>query len=51
MEKGSKIMSLNDGLKKMTDYIKKKGTKKFRYHLDLEIVNDLTPDTWRKKLF
>ena len=43
--------SLDDGLKKMTDYIKKKGTKKFRYHLDLEIVNDLTPDTWRKKLF
>ena len=43
--------SLDDGLKKMISFIKKKGTKKFRYHLDLEIINDLTPKTWKDRLF
>ena len=43
--------SLDKGLKSMINYIKKKGTKKFRYHLDLEIINKLTPETWKKKLF
>ena len=35
----------------MIDYIKKRGVKPFRYHLDLEIINDLTPETWKNKLF
>ena len=43
--------NLDLGLKKMIEYIKGKGTKKFRYHLDLEIINNLTPETWKKKLF
>ena len=43
--------TLDKGLKSMINYIKKKGTKKFRYHLDLEIINKLTPETWKKKLF
>jgi UDP-glucose 4-epimerase len=43
--------SLKDGLQDMIDYIKKKGPKKFRYHLECEIVNEKTPKTWKDKLF
>jgi len=43
--------TLQQGLSEMIDYIKQKGPKKFRYHLDVEIVNDKTPKTWTKKLF
>ena len=42
---------LDIGLNKMIGFIKKKGVKKFRYHLDLEILNDKTPKTWKEKLF
>jgi UDP-glucose 4-epimerase len=43
--------TLEQGLQQMIDYIKKRGVKPFRYHLDLEIVNDHTPRTWKDKLF
>lgn len=43
--------TLQQGLSEMIDYIKQKGPKKFRYHLDVEIVNDKTPKTWTNKLF
>ena len=43
--------TLKQGLKEMIDYIKKRGVKPFRYHLDLEIINELTPETWKNKLF
>lgn len=43
--------SLEKGLEEMIDYIRKKGTKKFRYHLDLEIVNERTPKTWLNRMF
>ena len=43
--------SLDNGLEKMISFIKKRGTKKFRYHLDLEIINELTPKTWKDRLF
>ena len=43
--------SLDDGISKMIEYIKAKGPKKFRYHLDIEIINSKTPDTWKKKIF
>ena len=43
--------SLDDGISKMIKYIKAKGPKKFRYHLDIEIINSKTPDTWKKKIF
>lgn len=43
--------SLSDGLQEMISYIEKKGPKKFRYHLDLEIVNERTPITWVEKRF
>lgn len=43
--------SLEDGIQSIIDFIKKRGVKPFRYHLDLEIVNDLTPKTWKNRLF
>lgn len=42
---------LEDGLKDMITYIKNRGTRKFVYHLDVEIQSDLTPRTWTDKLF
>ncbi|MBD3203669.1 NAD-dependent epimerase/dehydratase family protein [Candidatus Woesearchaeota archaeon] len=43
--------SLEQGLSEMIDWIKKRGTKPFKYHIDLEIINELTPKTWKNKLF
>ena len=37
-------------LSKMIEFIKIKGTKKFNYNYEIEINNNLTPDTWSKKL-
>ena len=37
-------------ISKMIDFIKKKGPKKFNYNYQIEIQNELTPDTWKKKL-
>ena len=44
-------VSLRDGLESMVDYISKRGVKPFRYHLDLEIINDKTPETWKDRVF
>lgn len=43
--------SLREGLTKMIEYIENRGTKKFRYHLDIEIINEHTPQTWKNKMF
>jgi UDP-glucose 4-epimerase len=43
-------IDVKNGILKTYEYIKKKGTKKFKYHIDLEIVNDKTPLTWKNKL-
>lgn len=43
--------TLKEGLTEMVDYIKKRGVKPFRYHLDLEIISDKTPETWKNKMF
>lgn len=43
--------TLNEGLKRMVDYIKARGTRHFKYHLPLEIVSSMTPETWTKRLF
>ena len=43
-------VDLKDGIQKTYEYIKKKGAKRFQYHIDLEIVNDKTPLTWKNKL-
>ena len=43
--------NLKDGLIKTIEYIKKNEPRKFQYHLDLEIINKLTPKTWKNKIF
>lgn len=43
--------TLKEGLKEMINYIKKRGTKPFKYHLDLEIITKKTPKTWKDKIF
>ena len=42
---------VDSSLKRMAEFIKKNGVKKFVYNYDLEINNDLTPETWSKKFF
>jgi len=41
---------MEDGLREMVLYIKGRGTKSFKYHLPIEIINEKTPQTWTKKL-
>lgn len=43
--------TLEEGLTEMIEYIQRRGTKPFLYHLPLEIINDLTPKTWSERLF
>ncbi len=42
-------VSLNEGIKKTFDYIKKRGVRPFDYNINLEINNELTPSTWKNK--
>ena len=42
--------SLKDAINKTSEFIKKNGTKEFKYYLPVEIVNEKTPETWIKKL-
>jgi len=35
----------------MIQYVKRRGTRPFKYHIDLEIVNERTPKTWTQRLF
>ena len=41
--------SLEEGIKKTYEYIKKRGTRPFDYNIELEITNELTPETWKNK--
>ena len=41
--------SLEEGIKKTYEYIKKRGVKPFDYNIDIEIKNELTPKTWTEK--
>jgi UDP-glucose 4-epimerase len=43
--------SFHDGLVSIVEWIRTSGTKKFAYHLPLEIVNERTPESWKKRLF
>jgi len=43
--------TLEQGLVELVEYIKDRGPKPFDYHLDLEIINEKTPQTWKNKLF
>jgi UDP-glucose 4-epimerase len=42
---------LAEGIRQMIEHIKDRGVKDFKYHLDLEIINEKTPKTWSQKLF
>ena len=44
-------VNLEMSLKKIIEFIKKNGPKKFKYNYELEIINEKTPNTWKKKLF
>lgn len=44
-------VKLEDGMAQMIDWISHRGVRPFKYHLDLEILNETTPDTWSKRLF
>jgi UDP-glucose 4-epimerase len=44
-------IDLDTGLSHMIKYVKRRGTRPFKYHIDLEIVNDRTPKTWTQRLF
>tara|TARA_B110001452_G_scaffold261273_1_gene259872 strand:+ start:228 stop:1241 length:1014 start_codon:yes stop_codon:yes gene_type:complete len=41
--------SLIEGIKKTFEYIKQRGVRPFDYNIELEIVNELTPETWKNK--
>ena len=43
-------IGLKESIKKTAEFIKRKGPKKFDYHINLEINNELTPKTWKDKL-
>lgn len=43
--------TLKQGLGSIVDYIKQRGPKPFKYHLDLEIINHKTPKTWKERMF
>tara|TARA_B100000674_G_C37627441_1_gene817203 strand:- start:437 stop:778 length:342 start_codon:yes stop_codon:yes gene_type:complete len=42
-------IDLITGIKNTYNYIKERGTKDFNYRYSIEIDNNLTPDTWKKK--
>ncbi|MGB4775459.1 MAG: NAD-dependent epimerase/dehydratase family protein, partial [Daejeonella sp.] len=56
-EKARKLLAyqtkftLREGLIEMINYIKERGVKPFKYHLDIEIVNKKTPKSWSERLF
>ena len=41
--------TLKESIKLTAEFIKKRGTKPFIYNLPVEIVNEITPETWIKK--
>lgn len=43
-------VDLKTGLRSVIRHIEERGPRPFKYHLDLEIVNDLTPLTWRNRM-
>lgn len=43
-------VSLRDGLQTMIDHVRLRRPQPFKYHLDLEIINDKTPKTWSERL-
>tara|TARA_Y100001936_G_C16016483_1_gene636780 strand:- start:199 stop:1203 length:1005 start_codon:yes stop_codon:yes gene_type:complete len=56
-EKAKKILnyktqhSLDETISRLITFIKSRGPKEFSYNYDLEIINELTPETWKNKIF
>lgn len=44
-------IDIDESLLRMVNFIKSKGSKKFIYNYDIEIQNELIPETWKKKIF
>jgi len=44
-------VNLDASIAKIANWISEVGPKKFRYHLDIEIMNEKTPKTWKDRLF
>jgi UDP-glucose 4-epimerase len=43
--------TLDDGLRKLVEWMREKGPKPFAYHFDLEFITERTPKTWTERLF
>jgi len=43
--------NLSDSIDRVINYIKSKGPKNFKYNHELEINNNITPETWKDKRF
>ncbi|MEQ1877246.1 MAG: NAD-dependent epimerase/dehydratase family protein [Bdellovibrionia bacterium] len=43
--------SLRESLTAMAEWMEKSGAKKFRYPLNIEILNEKTPEPWTRKMF
>lgn len=43
-------VSLRDGIRDLIAWIEAVGPRDFEYHLPIEIVNEMTPRTWRDKI-
>jgi len=41
---------IKTAVRKTTEYIRKRGTRPFDYSFPLEIINDITPKTWKDRL-
>jgi len=44
-------VNLDASITKIANWITEVGPKKFRYHLDIEILNEKTPKTWKDRMF
>lgn len=44
-------VDLRSGLQSMIQHIRQRGPRPFNYHLNLEIINGLTPLAWRNRIF
>ena len=42
--------SLKEAIRLTAEFIKEKGTRSFDYHIPIEIINEKTPSSWKKKL-
>jgi len=45
------MYTLRTTLADMARWIETRGPKRFRYHIDLEIMNERTPKAWSERLF